>query len=717
MILLASVKTLLIRLRFHFPSPFVTTVEHMIMKTILSLMALLVATWAAAAVPLKPTMATYTNGGFVELNWSRLEEASGYTLRYAPYPSGTPVESIDLGNSNLFSATLPAGISFYVAVQGYNSEGEGEVSDVKVFNTNVSNDAVDPRWQSCVTPANFSSQTPLEQDDNAIQVTDKWGRDITSSGMVIVDWEGFLRNPESVINIDLPSKLEFPVSLRVSATNAPRLFMFDRVVYPEDPYGVYDSYSVHNSDGPLWGVNLETIEPFEDVFPGQRQVWGGIGHDLSDQQLETIGLVRNQRGFAPEDFPKQIRVGIHPDREAGNETYALKIIAEDASGSVLTSEMPVYICDQDLPARATEFKFHVDYTTDFFDYLQGTDDGLAVSSYAELALDDIAYFFEDMRFDTIPEGGCEAFVNFEVEEFPGTARNSSAYDDGFYIFLNSHSGGGSLPGTQTRTRNGQSTDFFGCGFWGQNLREGKFQLNVESKVYASEDDWWRVNLALYGQSGECIEDTIGQGGLSCIECPDGREWCAYRRSDVHWANTHELSHGLVYSDWPVWKQWHQSPDRCVRDPVLLAYSGVCMPIHWDDHIGSEDPTSKRSTEFARNPYSKLDYLIMGAAGWDLRDSTAFTELNITTQQLRGGFQGGAYNESIRIEGGVPSYKFSVDGGELPPGLALNTFTGLLTGDLEKAGSYSFTILVNDSGPDNVLARNGESREYTIDVLK
>jgi Domain of unknown function (DUF4091)/Putative Ig domain/IPT/TIG domain len=56
----------------------------------------------------------------------------------------------------------------------------------------------------------------------------------------------------------------------------------------------------------------------------------------------------------------------------------------------------------------------------------------------------------------------------------------------------------------------------------------------------------------------------------------------------------------------------------------------------------------------------------------------------------------AYKTYISVRGGTPPYSWSVASGKLPPGLQLNASTGSITGTPSLAGSYSFTVQVNDT---------------------
>ena len=56
----------------------------------------------------------------------------------------------------------------------------------------------------------------------------------------------------------------------------------------------------------------------------------------------------------------------------------------------------------------------------------------------------------------------------------------------------------------------------------------------------------------------------------------------------------------------------------------------------------------------------------------------------------------AYSDALAVTGGTGPFTWGVSGGSLPPGLTLNTSTGLLSGTPTTAGLYSFTVRVTDS---------------------
>lgn len=70
----------------------------------------------------------------------------------------------------------------------------------------------------------------------------------------------------------------------------------------------------------------------------------------------------------------------------------------------------------------------------------------------------------------------------------------------------------------------------------------------------------------------------------------------------------------------------------------------------------------------------------------------------TTSPLTQGDAGTAYSGvTLGVSGGAAPYSWSVTGGSLPPGLSLNSATGVISGTPSTGGTYDFTVQVADSG--------------------
>ncbi|MCA8916229.1 MAG: putative Ig domain-containing protein [Planctomycetes bacterium] len=89
-----------------------------------------------------------------------------------------------------------------------------------------------------------------------------------------------------------------------------------------------------------------------------------------------------------------------------------------------------------------------------------------------------------------------------------------------------------------------------------------------------------------------------------------------------------------------------------------------------------------------------------------------TPLNLTTVSVPDGNLGVAYSQTVAASGGATPYAWAVISGALPPGITLTpgTPSATLGGNPTTAGTYNFTLRVDDSGAQYA------SRSYTINVL-
>jgi IPT/TIG domain/Bacterial Ig domain/Putative Ig domain len=78
------------------------------------------------------------------------------------------------------------------------------------------------------------------------------------------------------------------------------------------------------------------------------------------------------------------------------------------------------------------------------------------------------------------------------------------------------------------------------------------------------------------------------------------------------------------------------------------------------------------------------------------DSTPGPTLQIASTSLATGAVGASYSATLVATGGVQPYTWTMTGGALPGGLQLNTISGAITGTPTLAGSFSFTVQVQDA---------------------
>jgi len=88
-------------------------------------------------------------------------------------------------------------------------------------------------------------------------------------------------------------------------------------------------------------------------------------------------------------------------------------------------------------------------------------------------------------------------------------------------------------------------------------------------------------------------------------------------------------------------------------------------------------------------------------------------LLITTTDMVDGVEGTAYNATVLVLGGIPPYTWSIIHGNLPDGLAMDTASGVISGNATKKGNYSFTIQVSD----NSTLVNSATQRLRIRIAK
>ena len=83
-------------------------------------------------------MALAATSSGVTIVWTAIQDADGYYVRYKAAERGKPFEppfeyAIDMGDTTEFKADLSSGDCFHVAIQAYNKDGSGGISNIEYF--------------------------------------------------------------------------------------------------------------------------------------------------------------------------------------------------------------------------------------------------------------------------------------------------------------------------------------------------------------------------------------------------------------------------------------------------------------------------------------------------------------------------------------------------------------------------------------------------------
>lgn len=92
-------------------------------------------------------------------------------------------------------------------------------------------------------------------------------------------------------------------------------------------------------------------------------------------------------------------------------------------------------------------------------------------------------------------------------------------------------------------------------------------------------------------------------------------------------------------------------------------------------------------------------------------ANAAAPVQITTASLPNAVRGRRYNQTLQASGGSGVYAWTVSAGGLPPGIFLNSATGVIFGKAVTRGTWNFTVTVQDSQNQSITA----TQNFTINV--
>ena len=133
-------------------------------------------------------------------------------------------------------------------------------------------------------------------------------------------------------------------------------------------------------------------------------------------------------------------------------------------------------------------------------------------------------------------------------------------------------------------------------------------------------------------------------------------------------------------------------------PVGLSFSGAALS-GTPSSVGSFSFTVSVADANGFTTSSVFSLIVTGPA----------TPLKISGGGLTGGIIGTPYSQALTGTGGAPPYSWTIIGGTLPPGLAINGSGGVISGTPSTVGTYTFTAQATDS------SGNSSSGVFTIAI--
>lgn len=365
-------------------------------------------------------------------------------------------------------------------------------------------------------------------------------------------------------------------------------------------------------------------------------------------------------------------LSIFPDRNGTAEDHTLTITI-----GALTLNVNVHVVDQDLNV-AGPFNVMLDYTKDQTTFY--TDQ--AKKNLFQQAIADWTYFIGNMNLDQVAAGAEQTFIWNSSGFINGNWTTNSSPYTGFLLY----SYGITSASPPYRSGGAPSLHAFqhtGGGAVTLPLRRsGTVEIETQGNynqlgwfVTTSESDWWKGT-----NFGNEVNDLY---------------------SIMH----HEMGHALFFN--PGHTNFVRS--GTLSSAAILAYhNNTALSIDAYDHFnGSIDDSSLKgsfgyeyfgSVPRARWLPTKLDLLALSAVGYTLRDLSTFRKVSITGTINAQATAQVPFNASMQAADGVQAYYWTLDSGSLPPGLALDSFTGAISGTPNTPGTYTFTIRVRDSDP-------------------
>ncbi|MEZ4750243.1 MAG: Ig domain-containing protein [Bdellovibrionota bacterium] len=515
------------------------------------------------------------------------------------------------------------------------------------------------------------NENPADDSGLPFAMVDWHGRDLIKNGFSIVDWEGHIANPAFKIFIRPREGARLPLDVTIKSS-APRLY--------------FSNPSSVGKSGPRKTISLRTTEEWQSFYVS---IWPDRDGKNEEHELTV------EYNFGGEKTAKVKLFVLDQDKDVKwqqspvvSPVKNLAFLQQPKEKPFLQRGFPFVVDEPFTVKDPWPFTITLDYTLDksgYFREEEKVDD--SVDKVVQLAVNDWAYFIDEMPYRDLPAGSEVTEIQKHASDKTAKFEHKNRYTIKDFVLYFVGADTLNRPHAQAGAR-GATLDTIGSNAdklcrTGQVLVEG-IHAQAGISLNSNPEDWWQFTHS-EREPGELYSYLI-----------------------------HEVGHPLfAYPTYPNWALW--SPVSGLKSERLLDlnvadYSGEVLFVDSGDHLPDAIDRASRKQAYGavegREPkeglmpqrrwiVTKLDLLLMQAVGYKLKRTSPFEPLKLETKALAEARVGKMYRDGMQVSGGIPYYYWDIAAGKLPAGMHLDSYTGVIHGTPQRAGTYNFILRVYD----------------------
>jgi hypothetical protein len=383
-------------------------------------------------------------------------------------------------------------------------------------------------------------------------------------------------------------------------------------------------------------------------------------------------------------------LSIFPAHTSPDTNSTLKIVFTGANNAKQTNTVPIQVIDEDTHST------NAFVVTPNFDRDQtGFFTNPTARTLITQAANDWTYYFTGMNLDPVAAGTETTYIW------------SNNFNGGYYFTSTNNYTGYLLYAYGTTN----ATDISG----GEGSYSGKVQTSGSVPLTMKRSGGFEANIiGNYNTLGWLFltndDDWLRTGNL-------GNE-----TNDFFSIAHHEIGHALIFN------QAHPGfatalANGAFTSAAVTNYYGGPVPIDAsNDHLtGVIDPESGQGAfgyEYYGNiprkrwTMTKIDLLCAQEVGYVLKPTSAFAPFVLANGAPPAAYTTIPFTFSFTSTGGIPVYDWDIPVGALPPGLSLDSYSGMLTGTPTTNGVFNFTVRVRDYHETG----SGLTQQVTLNIM-